>query len=98
MSRQDFKKEYIMINPSERLDIIKKINDGKIFSETETGKKENWWEDKHHPNKEIPKNIYLLGKGTIEELHIEYNKNHGYIEWSEFINYTRELIKQQIMI
>ena len=63
-----------------------------------TGKKDNWWIDKHNPNNDIPKNIYLLGKGTIQQLHIEYIKNYGHIEWSDFINYTRELIKQKIMI
>ena len=72
MFRQDFNKIYYMINPSERIEIIKKIMDGEMVSETVTGKKDNWWIDKHNPNNEIPKNIYLLGKGTIQELHIEY--------------------------
>lgn len=98
MFRQDFSKIYTMINPSERIEIIKKINGCVIVSETFTGKKEHWWIDKHNPNNVIPRNIYLLGKGSIRELHIEYNKNYGNIEWSDFINYTRELIKQKIMI
>jgi hypothetical protein len=98
MFRQDFNKIYYMINPSERIKIIKKIIDSEMVSETFTGKKDKWWIDKHNPNNEIPKNIYLLGKGTIQELHIEYIKNYGNIEWSDFINYTRELIKQKIMI
>ena len=98
MSIQDFKKTYYMINPSERIVIIKKINDGEMVSETDTGKKEHWWIDKHNPNNEIPKNIYLLGKGTIQELYVEYITNYGNIERSDFINYTRELIKQKIMI
>jgi len=68
------------------------------MSETITGKKDSWWINKHNPNKEIPKNIYLLGKGTIQQLHIEYIKIYGNIEWIDFINYTRELIKQKIMI
>ena len=87
-----------MIIPSERNEIIKRIICGEMVSETFTGKKKNWWINKHHPNNNIPKNIYLLGKGTIQELHIEYIKNYGNIEWSDFINYTRELIKQKIMI
>ena len=87
-----------MINPSERIEIIQKIYNGEMISETFAGKKERWWVNKHNPNNEIPKNIYLLGKGTIQELHIEYIKNYGTIEWSDFINYTRELIKQKIMI
>jgi len=98
MFRQDLNKIYYMINPSERIEIITKIIDGEMVSETFTGKKDNWWIDKHNPNNEIPKNIYLLGKGTIQELHIEYIKNYGNIEWSDFINYSRELIKQKIMI
>ena len=98
MFKQDFNKNYVMINQNERLEIIKKINNGEITSETNTGKKEGWWIHKHNPNNEIPKNIYLLGKGTIKELHIEYIKNYTNIEWCDFINYTRELIKQKIMI
>jgi hypothetical protein len=87
-----------MINPSERIEIIQKINTGEIVSETFTGKKEDWWADKHNPNKDIPTNIYLLGKGTIQELYNKYIRNYGNIEWADFINYTRELIKQKIMI
>jgi hypothetical protein len=87
-----------MINSNERNEILTKINNGELVSETFTGKKECWWKDKHNPNNKIPKNIYLLGKGTIRELHIEYIKQYGNIEWSDFINYTRELIKQKIMI
>lgn len=98
MFRQDFNKEYWMVNPIERIEIIKKINAGEMVSETSTGKKEGWWIDKHNPDNEIPKNIYLLGKGTIQYLHIEYIKKHGNIKWNDFINYTRELIKQTIML
>ena len=98
MFKQDFNKIYYMVNPCERIKIIKKIMDNEIVSETITGKKYNWWKNKHNPINKIPKNIYLLGKGTIQELHIEYIKNYGNIEWSDFINYTRELIKQKIMI
>jgi len=89
MSRQDFSKIYSMISPSDRVEIMKKINNGEIMSETITGNKEHWWIDKHNPNNEIPKNIYLLDK---------YIEIYGNIEWSDFINYTRELIKQKIMI
>jgi hypothetical protein len=98
MFKQDFDKIYYMIHPNERIEIIKKIIDGEIISETFTGIKYNWWINKHNPNNKIPKNIYLLGKGTIQELHIKYIKKYGNIEWKHFINYTRELIKQKIMI
>jgi hypothetical protein len=98
MFRQNFNKVYIMVNQTERLDIINKIDSGEIVSETCTGKKQCWWIDKHNPNNEIPKKIYLLGKGSIQELHIEYMKKYGHIEWSDFIDHTRELIKQKIMV
>lgn len=98
MFKQNFSKLYNMVYPDERIQIIHKINNGEMIFETFTGKKENWWNNKHNPNNEIPKNIYLLGKGTIKELYIQYIKNYNYIEWNEFINYTRELIKQKIMI
>ena len=98
MAIHDFNKTYNIINSSERILIIKKINDGEMVSETFTGKKESWWINKHNPNNEIPKNIYLLGKGTIEELHDEYIKKNGNIQRRVFLNYTRELIKQKIMV
>jgi hypothetical protein len=98
MFRQDFDKTYSMVSPCERRLIIQKINEGLLESETAVGKKQKWWTRKHHPDSEIPKNIYLLGSGTIGELHIEYIKHYGSIEWSEFIDHTRELLKQNIMI
>jgi hypothetical protein len=98
MFGQDFSKRYEMITASERLAVIQKINKGEMVSETATGKKERWWTEKHHPANDVPANIYLLGKGTVQELHDQYIRNYGGIEWSEFINYTRELIKQQIMV
>ena len=98
MFRQDFDKEYTMVYPYERVEIINKINSGELISETTVGKKDDWWKNKHNPNNLIPIHIYLLGKGTIHSLHIQYIANYGNIEWSDFINYTRELIKQKIMI
>jgi len=87
-----------MISPSDRMEIIEKINSEEIISETITGKKKSWWKDKHNPNNDIPKNIYLLGKGTIKQLYNKYIELYGNIAWNEFINYTRELIKQKIML
>ena len=98
MFRQDFNKIYTMINPNERNKIINKINNHELVSETMTGKKYDWWKGYHNPSEEIPRNIYLLGKGTIEQLHNKYLKTYGNIEWDIFINFTRELIKQKIMI
>ena len=98
MFKQDFEKTYSMTSPANRAAIIKKIDNGELVSETVSGKKEEWWANKHHPESEIPKNIYALGSGTIDDLHKAYVSKHGDMEWSEFINYTRELIKQKIMI
>lgn len=96
--RQDFNKIYSMTNSNSRYIIIEKINNKELFSNDISGKRLNWWLNKHYPDNEIPKNIYLLGNGTIKELYERYIKKYNYIEWTEFINYTRELIKQTIMI
>jgi hypothetical protein len=97
MFRQDFQKTYEMVHPDERNEVIRKINAFEMVSETSTGKRQHWWIGKHNPTNEIPQNIYLLGKGTIQELHGKYVRTYGAMEWKEFINYTRELIKQTIM-
>jgi hypothetical protein len=43
-----------------------------------------------------------LGNGRIKELYGKYKKTKYYkqykMEWGEFINYTREMIKQGIMV
>ena len=87
-----------MIIPDERNKIINKINNYELVSETITGQKYDWWRGYHNPSEEIPRNIYLLGKGTIAQLHNKYLKTYGNIEWDIFINFTRELIKQKIMV
>ena len=97
MFRQDFEITYEMVNPDERNEVIRKINAFEMVSETSTGKRQRWWVGKHNPSNEIPKNIYLLGKGTIQELYDKYVRNYGEMERKVFINYTRELIKQNIM-
>jgi hypothetical protein len=99
MTKQDFQKTYVMINPSERNNIINKIYSNEFITDCVTGQKQEWWLKKHNPDNEIPKNIYLLGQGTINELYNNYIiKFNTFIEWDEFINYTRELIKQNIMV
>ncbi len=95
--KQHFRKIYTATIPTERFRVIQQINNKTLVSECFTGKKLKWWTGKHHPDNEIPKNIYLLGSGTLSELHHAYIQKHGVIEWSEFINYTRELIKQEIL-
>lgn len=98
MIKQDFNKVYIMTNPDKRFIIIQQINNEELISNTKTGKRQKWWLIKHNPDNEIPKNIYLLGNGIIYQLHEKYKQHHGYIEWEDFIDYTRELIKQNIML
>jgi hypothetical protein len=96
--KQDFNKKYLMVSVNERNEIIKNINLGLLCSECVTGIKNNWWSKKHHPEEDMPKNIYLSGDGTIEEVYKSFIKRTNIkIEYSEFINYTRELIKQGIM-
>jgi hypothetical protein len=89
-----------MVNPEKRMDITRRIDNGEMVSECKTGKR--WWLSKHHPKREIPQNIYLLGNGTLQDLHQKYiaeytKENDPPIEYKVFINYTRELIKQGIM-
>jgi len=98
MFRQDFQKIFTMCYPNERFAIIEKINNSELVSETIIGKNQDWWLKKHNPDNEIPRNIYLSGDGTLEELYKKYIIKYGSIEWDEFINYTRELQKQKIML
>jgi hypothetical protein len=98
--KQDPTRVYRMVSPDDRREIIRKIENGSMVSECKTGKR--WWITKHHPKQEIPQNIYLLGNGTLSDLHkryiVEHHKeNETPIEHKIFINYTRELIKQGIM-
>ena len=99
-SRQDKKKEYKMISNSGRNERIEEIDSGKRKPPTKQGIKERYWEEgkKHHPKAEIPTRIYLLGNGTIKELYKRYCNIYGNIDWKSFIGFTRELIKQKIMI
>jgi hypothetical protein len=88
-----------MCNPVERYNIIQQIYNGELLTDTITGQNQKWWLTKHHPDNDISKNIYLLGGGTINELYDKYIVKHEKkLEWGDFINYTRELIKQTIMV
>lgn len=102
MFSQDFNKTYVMTPPNVRWVILQKCNNKEIVSETQTGKIQDWWFKKHNPDNDIPRNIYLLGSGTIDELCVRYNDTYGhkygYIAREDFIDYTRELIKQNIML
>ena len=93
-----------MVSPKMRNDIINKINSREIYSQTLSGERDNWWLNKHHPEKEIPMKIYLLGEGTKEELFEKYKEkyNDKDMDWAKFHgyirDYIRELIAQQIMV
>jgi hypothetical protein len=87
-----------MVSPSVRNEVIERINAGELESETVTGRKQNWWKNKHHPQQTIPTKIYLLGNGSPEELYIKYIALYECIDHREFLDYTRELIKQNIMV
>jgi len=93
----DNSKTYCIRPPSFRRFVMQQIDSGELESECKTGKKNKWWKNRHHPCRQIPTNIYLLGQGTLSELFTAYIANHGDIEKRDFMNYTRELIKQGIM-
>jgi hypothetical protein len=65
---------YNTVTTTERMNVIADINTGNLRSECKSGKINKWWTCKHHPNEEIPKNIYLLGGGmTLKALHEQYH-------------------------
>lgn len=95
---QDFNKVYEMVCPNDRLLIINQIKNREIVANT----KRDWWKEneKHDPKGIIPTKIYLLGNGTILQLYEKYIAEYEdeYISLQDFKDYTRELIKQGIMI
>jgi len=98
--KQNFKAIYVMSTPEERVEIINRIKNGSINTNVQTGIKAKWWSNKHHPEEDIPKNIYLIGGGvTLMELHGRYNVKYARtpLDWHAFSGYTRELIMQGIM-
>jgi len=99
---QNFIDKHSMIGPNARNEISEKCNLKEMISETKTGQKQDWWSGKHQPDATIPAHIWQigasLGPSTIPELHAAYIQQYENIVWSDFIDYTRELIKQKIMI
>lgn len=95
---QDFDKVYEMVNPNARFIIIEQIKNRKIVPNT----KRDWWkkDEKHDPKGIIPTRIYLLGNGTIQQLYEKWCDEYEdeYISLHDFKDYTRELIKQGIMV
>jgi hypothetical protein len=107
MNRQNFKANanYVMSSPEERREIINRIDNKSFDTNVSTGITKEWWRIQHHPDKDIPKNIYLMGGGcNLRTLHKRYNDKYvtkqnvtKQINWNTFINFTRELIMQGIM-
>ena len=99
--RQNFKATHFMVSPLRRSDIIEKINNGSfvpLFEIPTAGIKGQWLHKRHNPENEIPTRIYLLGGGKIQHMHQTYMRKYGDISWEDFRNYTRELIRQGIMV
>lgn len=99
--RQDFKKTYSMVSRNTRQSIISAIDSGRYDycqGFCVAGVKNQWWKKKHYPSNKVPSQIFSLKSGTIKELHLKYLSKYGTISWTDFRNYTRELIKQGIMV
>jgi hypothetical protein len=85
-----------MVTPEKRNEIISNINNGKFI---EYNKHTSyWWKNKHHPEQPIPTNLYLLGDGTLCELFERYNMKYDPISKTDFYDYVRELVKQEIIM
>ena len=99
---RNFYANYVMVCPMVRCEIIQEINNGKfepLFPIPPSGHKADWNHKKHHPEKKIPTNIYLLGGGgKHDDLFKQYLEKYGEISKKDFNDYTRELIRQRIMI
>lgn len=96
---------YMSITPGERRKIIAAINNDTLVSNVPKVRKDNHWKTKHHPEADIPTNIYLLGQGTKGELRKLYERNHGPIpedngrsSTCQFGDYMRELVQQGLLV
>ncbi len=97
----DYTQHFIMVAPCIRKIIITTIDttpNNSLELNITNRETTNYWKTKHHPTKDIPTKIYLLGNGTRDELYDKYKIIHGYLDYNEFTNYLRELIKQKIAI
>ncbi len=92
---QDFDKVYEMVNPNERFIIIEQIKNREIVPNT----KRDWWkkDEKHDPKGIIQTRIY---HGTIQQLYEKWCDEYEdeYMSFKDFKDYTREMIKQGIMV
>ena len=91
---------YGMVDPMFRNDIIEKIDNGSFLPLLPpAGEKADWTHKKHYPENKIPTRVYLLGGGKLEHMYQKYIRKYGdEIKLHEFKNFTRELLRQGIMI
>ena len=101
---------YEAVAPHERNTIIVQINSGwRPDSFPQSGIKEKWWDINKpgHPESKFPTRIYLLGKGTPDDLFEMYQRKYpddpmirsqpsGERHQNVFANYIRELVRQGI--
>ena len=91
---------WTMCAPEERKNIALRCYEGHLLPNTSTGLGEGYYEKskKHDPYKQIPAQIYTLTPGTVDTMVDEYNQMYEVITRRHFLNYFRELKKQQIII
>ena len=92
--------------PIVRQQIIAAIENDTLISPVQKVRKDNHWKTKHHPDQDIPANIYLLGQGTKAELRQRYENKFGPIldannnrsSICQFGDYMRELVQQGLLV
>jgi hypothetical protein len=97
---------YWAVPPIERQHIMYAIDNNILASTVPKVRKDNHWKTKHHPDQNIPANIYLLGKGTKAELRERYENKFGPIleennvrsSTCQFGDYMRELVQQGLLV
>ena len=91
---------WTMCSREERKNIALRCHGGHLLPNTSEGMERRYYEKskKHDPYKQIPAQIYTLTPGTVDTMLDEYNQMYEVITRGHFLNYFRELKKQQIII
>lgn len=90
---------FTMAAPQRRHDVIYNIKCVPNYESLKTNRTTDYWTKKHHPEKPIPERIYLLGNGYGFELRLKYSFKYNHdINKTEFNNYMRELVYQEICL
>ena len=106
---------YEAVTPHERNTIIDQINSGWLPRDNKGNvtpkslETQGWWDmgNPSHPESKFPTRIYLLGKGTPNELFEKYQRKYpddpmirtsisGGVRDNVFANHIRELVRQGI--